>query len=368
MSSEKPKRSRSRKLFYYSLVLLAFLLVVEVVLRGFGFKAGFVGASPWEVLPMQPVDELVLTPEYYVDEEGLYRANPELISPTYAVLNEHGFRSVPFERDSSDRTSILFLGDSFAWGASAEPLTESFVDRLNNDNDLICFNAGIPGAGPEHYLRNSEVFIPLLQPDIVAVAFYMGNDIYYDYREVEANQSPYHITNAGWIDRYIDGLEFDNPQEAYDYYIRRFSIPFTDSNAFNWICSKTAIGTRIWHLMSWVEWVKRYDEEVQANIDNWEASKSPLPVNYEYFDYIQQNAERNGAEFYLFVIQVHSHLAEDPGDNELDLFRGHDYHFCPDLRRSDYHEWPNGHFTNSGHEVFANYIWKTMELPRQKSK
>lgn len=307
---------------------------------------------------MQPVEEeLVETPEYYVDSTGLYRANPKFVHESYAVLNADGFRSIPMDTlDAEDRRRILWIGDSFVWGGSAEPLTESFVDRVSRQTDWLGYNTGIPGASPAHYAKAAERFIPELRPDDVVTVFYMSNDVLYEYQEVGPFQSPWYITNAGWLSAYMDGLYFETPQAAYDYYIRRFSIPDTDQKWVNRVCSWTSIGTRIWHLAAWIGWVERYDTEIRANIEAHEKALSPTPVSADYLTRIRELSEQYGARFHLFVIQIHSHLDENIDETHPGLFGELEWQLCPDLERSDYYEWPNGHFKNSGHEKMADFI------------
>jgi hypothetical protein len=60
----------------------------------------------------------------------------------------------------------FFLGDSFTWGASAEPISKCFVDLVGNAGYLI-FNTGIPGTKPNQYTYIAEKYIPILKPDFV---------------------------------------------------------------------------------------------------------------------------------------------------------------------------------------------------------
>lgn len=356
-SSTPPPRSLKRKIAYLAVVLVVFLVVVEVVLRVFGFQPGFVGAYPWEYLAMKPVEELVETPEYYVNEEGIFRANPEFVHESYAILNADGFRSIPFDTHAvAGKRRILWIGDSFTWGGSAEPLTESFVDLTARETGWACYNAGIPGAGPSHYAKTGEKYIPLLRPDDVVVVCYMANDVLYEYQPVGPNQNPFHITNAGWMAAYMDGLYLETPQIAYDYYIRKFSIPDQDEKLMNRVCSWTSLSTRLWHLIAWIGWVDRYDAELQTELNAYEASKLTNPVTEEYLLKIRAASDAVGANFHLFVIQVHSHLAENIEETHPGLFVELDYQFCPELTRGDYHEWPNGHLKNSGHQKFADFL------------
>jgi len=56
------------------------------------------------------------------------------------------------------RTKILFLGDSFTWGASAKPITNCFVDIVTR-RGYLTFNTGIPGTGLNQYVYIAEKYI-----------------------------------------------------------------------------------------------------------------------------------------------------------------------------------------------------------------
>ena len=362
MTNSSPSISKRRRIFFRLLIVVVFLGAVEGVLRLFGFQPGYLGAYPWEFLPMSPVDSLVVTPEYYVGEDRIYRANPEYVFEAYAQLNAEGFRSIPFDTHAVvGKRRVLWLGDSFCWGASAQPLTQSYVDLVAEETGWACFNTGIPGAGPPHYAQAAKTYIPTLRPQDVAVTFYMSNDILYDRRPVQPNQSPWHITNAGWIEGHIDGQYCPTAQEAYACYIRRFSLPDRESRWFNRVCSWTATGTRIWHLLALSGVVERYDATVKANIDQYEAKRSDTPVSVEYLREIRTLCETHDARFHLFVIQIHSHLEEEIDQTHPGLFGDLPWQQCHALERSDYYEWPNGHFNNEGHRKFADFIIERMK-------
>ena len=68
---------------------------------------------------------------------------------------------------------VLVFGDSF----SAEP--NSWVNQLRKDsNDFSIFNASIPGVGPETFNLLINERIEEVNPDIVIIQLYVGNDLY----------------------------------------------------------------------------------------------------------------------------------------------------------------------------------------------
>ena len=96
--------------------------------------------------------------------------------PGTCVINQDGFRGNDFKYVQTQATKIFLAGDSFTWGATAEPVTNSFASLLQAAGYYI-YNAGIPGTGPAQYQQLVEKYVPLLKPDAVAVCLYAGNDL-----------------------------------------------------------------------------------------------------------------------------------------------------------------------------------------------
>jgi hypothetical protein len=75
---------------------------------------------------------------------------------------------------------LLFVGDSFTYGTypAARVFPERVADRLTGSGvPAIALSRGLPAAGPSNYLRVAEFFTEQLDPDVVVVTVYLGNDI-----------------------------------------------------------------------------------------------------------------------------------------------------------------------------------------------
>lgn len=129
---------------------------------------------------------------YVNDPDLVYRLTPgfqgRFVTPEYAVdvtVNGQGLRA---DRDYGPKSAgtfrILVIGDSFTMGHSVEA-SESFVAVLQNalaehapsGRRYEVVNAGVPGyntAQEVAYLRREG---GALQPDLVILAFFVGNDI-----------------------------------------------------------------------------------------------------------------------------------------------------------------------------------------------
>lgn len=130
-------------------------------------------------------------PAFEADERLLYRlvpgASAELVhTPANGGhrirlrVNRAGFRGDELA-PRGDAPRVVVYGDSFIQGAFSElphtfakRLEQHLADRLAAPVEVV--NAGVAGYGPDQILRKLEAELPMLQPDLVIVAIYAGND------------------------------------------------------------------------------------------------------------------------------------------------------------------------------------------------
>lgn len=95
-------------------------------------------------------------------------------------INSDGFRGPELER-SGDAPRILVYGDSFIHAEFSE-LEETFPVRLEEQlekrlgGDVEVINAGVAGYGPDQVLRRMEDELSWVEPDLVLVSLFSGND------------------------------------------------------------------------------------------------------------------------------------------------------------------------------------------------
>ncbi len=274
----------------------------------------------------------------------------------YNGLNSNGFRSPEFARTDSGKPTILLLGDSFTWGLSAKPLSNSFADLLLKNGFLI-YNAGIVGADPVQYLRIAEWLVPLLQPELIVLNYFMGNDDLHTFREEAPFKTHYHVTNAGWLWAYSRGFYMD-ANSAYDYIAGQVVIPDQDENAGNRFLASTALGTRLY-----------------AVLVNWELIRNPLhrirpedagrdtfryhemPVSESYVRKVRTLCDSLATELIISVIPDYKQIADNSFEIRLNrTFMQLEYVTCDSLTTNMYHPDPDGHFTNEGHRIYANFL------------
>jgi hypothetical protein len=98
------------------------------------------------------------------------------------VLNSRGLRTHEYADERSGGLRIVALGDSFTWGAV--PIRDTWPVRLQSilrnsldRQDVEVISLGVPGSGPKFYLRMWELEGRRLQPDLVILGFFIGNDL-----------------------------------------------------------------------------------------------------------------------------------------------------------------------------------------------
>ncbi len=121
-----------------------------------------------------------MSPNYvfYNTSYDRFRAKPG--SDYYGFpINSHGFHDVEIPDCDPDTYRIVALGDSFAFGVV--PYEDNYLtlleDGLNRpDRPVEVINMGIPRTAPMDYLALLVAEGLPLEPDLVLVSFYIGND------------------------------------------------------------------------------------------------------------------------------------------------------------------------------------------------
>jgi lysophospholipase L1-like esterase len=205
-----PPNSRGRRRLWISVgLLLAFLVVVEVVLR--------VAVTADEVLRLKQLDKVLQGTDRH-RALGLFESDPELfwrfkpnqtvpsgLGPLFGrISNGQGLRE---HQDIGARpageTRILFLGDSCTFGYllperhTYVALSEARLRRQPPGRNIECINAGVPGYTAFQGWRRLETEGFALQPDLVVLQFGWNESEVWDgrsdlehYRAFKASKPP----------------------------------------------------------------------------------------------------------------------------------------------------------------------------------
>jgi len=115
-------------------------------------------------------------------EDSLFLKDEAWYYNRLKIVNNEGYHdrdefvAVPKNNDS---LRILFAGDSFTWGASADvdsSYVEIFDRDINEKKTSLVWNTGIPATGTNHAIFTVKKFLPLQQSNVVILGFYTGND------------------------------------------------------------------------------------------------------------------------------------------------------------------------------------------------
>ena len=278
------------------LVFLALLAILEVALRVAGYRTLVqqYAAQEGESARIHAMicdklgrKKLVLFDHLFTDGEGIFRGRPGQQSVKGYPFNADGFRGNPFVPVTSLRPTLLLVGDSFTWGASAKPLENSFADLLGAAGYHV-YNAGIPGTGPAQYSRLVGKYVPRLKPMATLVFLYLGNDLKPVFELLQPNRNLHFVSNFGFLRGYDDaGRYFRDGIEAFDFLRKRYCG-----------CIDSPLDAFLYHSA-----LGRLTDRLLAG-----AGRMPLDQGQQrVLDELQRMREvcrQNGSRFFLFMIPV----------------------------------------------------------------
>lgn len=335
-------------IFQVVLFLLACSLI-EIYMR-------YDGALPGDLRPnwlyFKPVDSLYVIPDFITNPEGMVVAGKDYWEQQHVYINEEGFRTKEISQISCSKRKLLFIGDSFTWGMSAEPFNDSsFCDLLAKDTALEVINAGIPVADPVQYAAVAVKYIPLIKPDMVFVMFYVGNDLMRTDRTIVAGRPFYYWTNAGAIYAGIDGRHFNSAQQAYDYLANEKYFLRRPQGWCESVVAKSALLSKLYSVKF------RIEEKVEA-----ESARKNSAVTKKYLQQIVSIAEQNKSDMRIIIIpeSKEANLSrQEYFERYSDLLKDatlNKYFLMPQCSESWYKGLPDTHLNNEGHRKYTEYI------------
>jgi len=300
--------------------------------------------------------------KYYQDKKNSIKEKSDLDSLIFEYIkkpyNSNGFRSIPFVKlKNNKRPKILLIGDSFVYGMSSKPYYSSFSDILLAKGYIV-YNTGIPGVDPAQYAAIAKKYIPMLQPDIVIVNFFPGNDYMHFERKTLPHEPHEHITNAGFFESSPKG-EYLNPQEAYNFYLSLSQIP--PINTFNRLMSTFSITSIIWKILFKANLVNHKELSDYENFRNSKYGES-LEITKNYLNQIDSVCFQNNV---VLINAVIPYRFEQNGEKKSfftvdttrlnQLFNESSFHYPKNLTDDDFYK-DNYHFNKSGAKKHAAFL------------
>lgn len=180
---KRQRRARAiastRRNFRAGLALIGVtLLALEIVLSVGGLPTYFPRDVPEQFLSPAPWWTCDEAGCHYVYEEMVTACDRGEVTDFRCIVNKQGFHDtqdfVPAS-DKADRLRILSLGDSFAFGGSAD-VGKSYIETIERHiPQALVWNTGIPGAGTNQALMSFNVYAPILKPQVTILGFYMND-------------------------------------------------------------------------------------------------------------------------------------------------------------------------------------------------
>jgi hypothetical protein len=186
--NKMPKGKRIKFIFFTLLFLFAIIFVIgEVLLAVFHYPSSYTKMKGFSLEQAKWwTCDSIKGPRYAANQLGKadedFFKNEKWYYNRLSIVNNEGYH----DRDNfteisttSDSLRVLFAGDSFTWGASAD-VDSSYVDIFENDIKKVypglVWNTGVPGTGTNHALFTTKKYLPLQKSNFVVLGFYVGND------------------------------------------------------------------------------------------------------------------------------------------------------------------------------------------------
>jgi len=275
-------------------------------------------------------------------------------------FNSEGFRSIPFENDTTGGNGVLLIGDSFVYGLRARPFHASFYDNLLAMGHRV-YSAGIPGTDPAQYAAIAAKYIPLLRPGLVIMCFYEGNDYMPHSRTPRADEPHEHLTNAGFFQSAPYG-KYLSSKDAYAYYLSLSSVPRSES-VFNDLMARTRVSTLLWEQMMNHGVVKNHAADSSLALIPAKEEEQVLSFTADALSDFDSICGIHGVSAIYVIIPDHRNKVSQRKDivrADLDratkAFRGLRVHSPANLLRSLDYANGDSHLNTSGSLKFSLYL------------
>jgi len=180
--SSKPLRMRFRNEILAALLsITTTIITAEITLRFVENKSDLFHGLLWFNI------ELVSTPDLPDKLEKLLTLSPTPPKPYSCAAgfrtDEHGFRTTQYDYTKPENTfRIVALGDSFTFSSGRIPFEQMWFNHVaqelenSSQKDIQVINLGIPGVGPVFEKHLFELEGKHLQPNLVLLGLFIGND------------------------------------------------------------------------------------------------------------------------------------------------------------------------------------------------
>jgi hypothetical protein len=355
---EKPGRW---KVFRIRLqIFIALFIVVEIVLRIMGYKPGV--ADDFYYNSGDLVHDNIL----FGDEMGIthHRSSGRFLNDQQ--INKEGyFSEIEFTMEAMDslrkrgKKVVLLVGDSYTQGCCPDSYTKSFAYRINQSDDYEVLNFGVGGTDPLHYELVVKKYLPLLKPDLVLVAVYLGNDrMAYDRTPKPFVPVCYPVKNGPWLssEAYINlapaNTYFKSFEEACEFFFTYYSLRGKNAKWYEKIIKHSIILSRIYLHFK----IQAAEKDMASKL--YRSPEKP-PFTYNHLKEIQRFCGTNSTPVVFAAIESPEDMTNQVNSRKEYgyFFNEIKWHLPEGIQLDDYDGLQHGnHFTASGHGKFAKFL------------
>ena len=381
-ANAKSKMAKGKKIkfiFFTLLFLFAIIFIIaEVLLAVFHYPSTYTKMKSFSLEQAKWwTCDSANGPRYVAKQLGKADAdffkNEKWYYNRLSIVNNEGYH----DRDNfteisaaSDSLRVLFAGDSFTWGASAD-VDSSYVDVFENDIKKVypglVWNTGVPATGTNHALFTVKKYLPLQKSNYVVLGFYTGNDF-------TDNLLPY------------DNLVFNNLASCYNLYdydkdFKAFKI--SKSEAFkkatgSYPAEELNVFQKVLIRSRFISFIKDMKAKVVNRLSGNKArvEEQEYKMTKQYLQELNNYTKENNAELIVCVI---------PGDNDLkskdknylnavEILKGLSIKYIENTEHfydKDYVKAGGGHWINSGHSkaghALSKFLLQDINAKQQKT-
>ena len=304
-------------------------------------------------------------------EDSIFLKDQQWYFNRLKIVNKDGYQDKDEFVDiqpGSDSLKILFAGDSFTWGASADidsSYVEVFEKDIKNIYPELVWNTGIPATGTNHALFTVKKYLPVQKSNYVILGFFTGNDF-------SDNLLPFNQLVFTDLTSCYNLFDYDRDFVPYKITKREAfkkatgSYPMDELNIFQ----KLLIRSRFVAFLSDME--IKVANRLSGNKKRAEALE--YKMTKEYLRQLNEFTRENNAELIVLVIPSLPDIRERGAHyqlavkilNELSV----KYLETVDLySEKNYRKSGGGHWINSGHNItghaLSKYLLDYIKLKKQ---
>jgi hypothetical protein len=378
VKSNVSKGKKIKFVFFTLLFLFTIIfLIAELLLYFFNYQSNYARMQKFSLAQSKWwTCDTVNGPRYVANQLGKEDAdffkNQKWYYNRLNIVNNEGYH----DRDNftavspaSDSLKVLFAGDSFTWGASAD-VDSSYVDVFERDVKKvypgIVWNTGVPATGTNHALFTVKKYLPLQKTNYVILGFYAGNDF-------GDNLLPF------------DDLVFNNLASCYNLYdfdkgFKPFKIskseaykkatgsyPIEELNVLQKLLVHSRFASFIGDMKTKVA--------NRLNKNKEKISEQEYKMTSLYLKQLNDYTKENNAELIVCIIPAETDL-KAKGSQYLSLIKilnQFSIKYVENINQftnADYKQGGDGHWVNAGHikagHLLSNYLLQYIKTQQQQ--